>query len=202
MESAIKEIYDEAKKCHKCYPGSSIHVPTPDPNNSGIEAEIFFLFERPGRIGTTKSNLVSFDNEDPTAKSAKKLLEIAGIDRRDIFIANAVFCHPCDDAYRDKPPNMGNIKNCSTYLRKLIDTVQPKLLITIGTSALKAAKYLYPHCTELKNFKLKNNIGTVITENKPTIYPLYHTSRLAQNTRKENEQIDDWKQIPKILSNI
>ena len=202
MESAIKEIYDEAKKCHKCYPGSSIHVPTPDPNNGGIGAEIFFLFERPGRIGT-KSNLVSFDNEDPTAKFAKKLLEIAGIDRRDIFIANAVFCHPLDDTYRDKPPKSVNIKNCSTYLRKLIDTVQPKLLVTMGNSALRAAKYLYPHCKELKKFELnKNNVGTVITENKPAIYPLYHTSWRARGTRKKNEQIEDWKQIPKILSNI
>lgn len=200
MDREIKEIYDEAIKCQKCY--SDIYVPTPDPNNGGIGAEILFLFERPGRIGT-KSNLVSFDNEDPTAQFAKKLLEIAGIDRRNIFIANAVFCYPLDDAYRDKPPNSGNIKNCSTYLRKLIDTVQPKLLVTMGKSALRAAKYLYPHCTELKNFKLKKDIGTVITENKPTIYPLYHTSRRVRaRTRKKNVQINDWIQIPKILSNI
>ena len=55
---------------------------------------------------------------------------------------------------------------------------------------------------QLKNFKLKDNIGEVITDVTPFIYPLYHTSSKARATRPGQKQREDWQKIPIILEDI
>jgi len=55
---------------------------------------------------------------------------------------------------------------------------------------------------QLKSFKLRNNIGEVITDVTPFIYPLYHTSLKARATRLGQKQRGDWQRIPVILKDI
>jgi len=69
----------------------------------------------------------------------------------------------------------------------------------MGNSPLKALKKYYKNSTQLKNFKLKNDIGCVITDNEPWIYPLYHTALRARRTRKAEQQKKDWLKIKEIL---
>jgi uracil-DNA glycosylase family 4 len=167
--------------------------------NGGVNAKILFLVERPGRVGTGKSGRISFENEDPTAKFFRELFFSTGIDRKDIFITNAVLCHPIITGYKDTPASTKELKNCLYFLEKQVKIIRPKLIVTSGTKPLQAIKYLYPHRATLKKFELKNNIGEAITDERPFIYPLYHTSLRARLTRTENQQKEDWSKIPKIL---
>jgi len=199
MDEEILIIFEEAKKCTRCYGNISLHVPLPDEKNGGIDAKILFLVERPGRIGTGKSGRISFENEDPTAEFFRDLFFSIGINRRNIFITNAVLCHPIIVGYKDTPVSTEELKNCLYFLERQIKTIRPKLIITLGTKPLQAIKYLYPHRITLKKFKLKNNIGEVITDELPFIYPLYHTSLRARLTRAADKQRDDWSIIPKIF---
>jgi uracil-DNA glycosylase family 4 len=171
----------------------------PDEKNGGIGAQILFLVERPGRVGTGKSGKISFENEDPTAEFFRDLFSSIGIDRRNIFITNVVLCHPIIGGYKDTPASTKELKNCLYFLERQIKTIRQKLIITLGTKPLQAIKYLYPHRTTLKKFELKNNIGEVITDELPFIYPLYHTSLRARLNRTARQQREDWYKIPKIL---
>ena len=199
MDKEILTIFREAKSCGRCYGDVPLHVPVPDEKNGGIGAKILFLVERPGRVGTGMSGKISFENEDPTARLFRDLFFGIGIDRKDIFITNAVMCHPITIGYKDTPAATKEIKNCLYFLERQIRVIGPQLIVTLGTKPLKAIKYLYPHRTRLRGFELKQSMGEVITDELPFIYPLYHTSRRARLTRPANKQRDDWSKIPEIL---
>jgi len=202
MDKRILTIFSEAKSCRRCYGETLLHVPLPDEKNGGIGAKILFVVERPGRVGTGKSGRVSFENQDPTAEFFRDLFLSIGIDRRNIFITNAVLCHPIIAGYKDAPVSAKELKNCLHFLELQIKTIKPKLIVPLGTKSLQAIKYLYPHRIMLKKFQLKNNIGEVITDERPFIYPLYHTSLRARLTRPANKQREDWSKIPEILKEV
>lgn len=202
MDKEIIAIFKEAKICKKCYGTTPLCVPLPDEKNGGIGASILFINERPGKKGTGKSGRISFDNEDPTAKFFRELFLSTGISRKDIFITNAVLCYPSIKWWTDTPPQGKQIKNCLFFLERQIKIIKPKLIVTLGVTALQAVKYRFSDSRQLKIFKLRNNIGDVITDVIPLVYPLYHTSSKARATRPEQKQRGDWQKIPVILRDI
>ena len=202
MDKKIIAIFKEAKICKKCYGSTPLRVPLPDEENGDIGASILFIYERPARKGAGKSGRISFDNEDSTARFFKELFSSIGISRKDIFITNAVLCYPLIEWWTDTSPERKQIRNCLFFLERQIKIINPKLIVTLGVTALQAVKYLFSNSMQLKSFKLRNNIGEVITDVIPFIYPLYHTSLKARATRPEEKQRGDWQKIPVISKDI
>jgi len=199
VDREITAIFKEAKVCRRCYGDIPLCVPLPDEKNGGRGASIVFINERPGRKGAGKSDKISFDNEDPTARFFKELFSTIDISRKDIFITNAVLCYPSAEWYVDTAPHRKQIMNCLSFLERQIKVVDPRLIVTLGATALKAVKYLFSSSVQLKHFRLRDNIGGVITDVTPAIYPLYHTSLKARVTRSGRKQREDWVKIPLIL---
>ena len=195
----INKIFDKAQTCKRCYGEIPIYVPYPDPKNGKENTKIMFINERPGRIGTGESGYVSFDNDDPSAKHFKECFELLSLSRKNIFITNACICHPKQERYTDAVPNIEEIKNCHYWLEKQIKAVNPKLIVTIGNIPLKSLKLYFRGSEQLKEFTLKKDIGKVIKDTNPWIYPLYHTSLRARQTRNTEQQKDDWFKIKGIL---
>lgn len=195
----VDKIFQKAQKCKLCYGNVPIYVPLPDPNNGKTNVKIMFVNERPGRIGTGKSGFVSFDNKDPSASHFRDCFLQLGLSRKEIFITNVCLCHPKFAGYIDKTPSIREIKNCHFWLKKQIEAVKPKLLVTIGSIPLKSLRLLFSKSDQLKRFKLKYNIGESIKETKPWIYPLYHTSLKARLTRNTKKQRRDWLKIKEAL---
>lgn len=68
------------------------YVPNFDPDDGGVNAEILFLFEKPGpKTDPTEggSGFISQDNNDPTAKATKDFLLKAGVDRKKLSFGTA-----------------------------------------------------------------------------------------------------------------
>ncbi len=176
-------------------------VPFPDEKNGGRGASILFINERPGRKGAGKSGRISFDNDGPTARFFKELFSTIDIGRTDIFITNAVLCYPSIEWYVDTVPQRKQIRSCLSFLKRQTKIVDPKLIVTLGVTALQAVKFLLPDSVQLRNFELRSNIGEVVTDVTPPIYPLYHTSSKARTTRSAQKQREDWQKIPLVLEN-
>ena len=198
----IQYLFDEAKGCQKCYRDNLIYVPYPDPKNAQETAEIMFVNERPGRIGTGASGYVSFNNNDPSAMFCKVCFNQLNLDRNLIFITNACLCHPDFPGYTDKAPTKKEIVNCHEWLYKQISIMQPELIVTIGGTALKSMRLFFASSEQLKTFQLKKDIGKVVRDTTPWVYPLYHTSRRGRTHRDAEKQKDDWLKIPSILEEI
>ncbi len=195
----INNVFDEAQVCNKCFDNGKIYVPYPDPKNAREIAKIMFINERPGRRGTGESGYVSFDNNDPSANFFRECFQQLHIDRQQIFITNACLCHPEYDAYIDTKPTPEEVKNCRYWLNRELAIVQPKLIITIGKVALDSLRWLHSSSYQLRRYRLKIDIGTVIKDTKPWIYPLYHTSQRGRLSRCAEDQRKDWMKIPVIL---
>ena len=195
----INHVFLEAGNCQRCYPGQEIHVPLPDPSNSGGPADIMFINERPGRTGTGESSHVSYENDDPSAKFFRELFESTGIERKQIFITNACLCHPDFESYRDKQPRVSEMANCHHWLREQMKIVRPRLIVTVGWVALQSLlRYqgLWSRSTS-KNFS--DWVGQLIDITDPWIYPVAHTSLKGRINRNSELQREDWADIPKIL---
>jgi len=198
----IQNLFDEAQDCQKCYGANPIYVPYPDPNNAQESAQIMFVNERPGRIGTGDSGYVSFDNSDPSAMFFRACFNLLNLDRKRVFITNACLCHPIFPEYTDKAPTKTEIVNCHEWLGRQLSIMQPKLIITVGNVALKSMRLFFLSSEQLKRYQLKKDIGKVVRDTTPWVYPLYHTSRRGRTHRDAEKQKLDWLKIPSILEEI
>lgn len=202
MVTTIKNLFDEAQNCQACYGKNPIYVPYPDPRNAQESAEIMFVNERPGRIGTGSSGYVSFDNEDPSANFFKKCFNQLKLDRKRIFITNACLCHPVFPDYKDKAPKIRDIRNCHEWLGRQLSFMKPKLIVTLGRTALTSMALFFSSSEQLKAYQLKDDIGKMISDTTPWVYPLYHTSRRGRINRDSKNQQLDWLRILDILELI
>lgn len=201
----IDDLFDEIEKeIRSNHPNLNIYVPRPDPKNGKEKIDILFVNERPGRIGTTKSGYVSFDNDDPTAKQFKELFKLLKISREKIFITNACLWIPHDSDYRDTPPSISELKEGDVWFKEQLTLLEPKLIIAVGKSALRALKVIFPDSKQLKKYTLKKDIGELIRDTNPLIYPVYHTAARVRNSglRTKLQQQDDWLKINEILSSF
>lgn len=115
-----------------------------------FDADVMFVGEAPGR------------NEDlqgePFVGAAGKLLDQLlgeiGIDRDDVYIANVLKCRPPGN--RDPRPD--EIDACKGYLRRQLELVDPKVVITLGNFATRLL--------------LKRTTG--ITRLRGQVYPWWH----------------------------
>jgi uracil-DNA glycosylase family 4 len=192
----IEDFFEQYRaECEACNDGKPVYIPEPDAENGFQGSAVMFINERPGRIGPGKSNKISFENEDPTALWFRELFALTGLHRRKIFITNACLYYPQDPAYRDAPLSAKMIARCAATLEHQIKFIQPRLIVPLGNTALATLRHVFPESQQLWRFILKRDIGTVITDTPMSIYPLYHTSRRAQVTRKREMQKKDWSRI-------
>ena len=197
MNTEILNFFNKYENDCKKFNNGPIHIPKPDPENGtpGKEIILMFINERPGRIGPGQSNLISFLNNDPTAKRFKFLFETLKIKRKNIFITNSCIYYPKRKDYTDKPPTTKEINFSAKILEDQIKRVNPKIIIPLGNTALRTLKKIYP---ELKHVKLKTHVAKLIS-NTQLIFPLYHTSNRAAITRKESSQKKDWGKLKNLV---
>jgi len=111
------------------------------------------------------------------------------------IITNACPYYPDDPDYKDRSPTAKELKCCAPILEDQIVRIRPQLIVALGNVALEGLRYVFPDSRQLKQFRLKHDIGSVISDTTPPIYPVYHTSSRARVTRGKNEQAEDWRKI-------
>ncbi|WP_328514755.1 uracil-DNA glycosylase family protein [Mycolicibacterium palauense] len=66
--------------------------------------------------------------------------ERAGCRKADLFITNAVHCHP----RKNRGSHDHEIVNCSPYLLRELEIVRPRLVIGLGEDAERVLSFIYP----------------------------------------------------------
>ncbi len=123
-------------------------------------------------------------------KRLDALLEVAGLEREDIFIANVVKCRPP----KNRDPRPEEIKACSPFLGAQIEAIKPKILVTLGTFSSQCILKTKKPITELR--------GTFFTQplsfsecSKDTFFalPSQETFNHSSSTGSEQEKEEDAK---------
>ena len=132
--------------------------------SGNTEAKILLCGEGPGR----QEDLQGLPFVGQAGKLLDKLLDLSGLERKNVFITNVVHHRPPEN--RDPLPN--EIEAYGKYLDKIIEIIKPKVIITLGRFSM--AKFLpdvFISSVHGKSFK----VGEF------TIIPMYHPAASLRN---------------------
>lgn len=150
-----------------------------------VDARLMFIGEGPG------------ENEDLTGRpfvgrAGQKLDEMIaamGLQREQVFIANVVKCRPPGN----RAPAPDEIDACTPYLLKQIQTIRPKVIVTLGAPAThymlktkEAMGRLRGRWHEWRGIKLM-----------PTFHPAY----ILRNYTRETRQAV-WSDLQKVMAEL
>jgi len=123
MFDKLKQEYSNCNRCKKlCKSRTQVVFGSGNPN-----AEVLFIGEAPGA------------NEDKqgipfcgmSGKVLSELLSSINLSREDIFITNTILCRP----ENNRNPAKEEVANCKERLDRLIQIMDPKVIVTIGNFA-------------------------------------------------------------------
>ena len=197
MNSLAKQFADlcvEAQACRIC-PDLADKTAVLSELNGALEPKVFFIGEAPGRAGADRTRRPFYG--DKSGDNLQKLLDSINLTRDEIFITSAVMCSPRSATDANRKPTRMEIKNCSAYLRRVLDLIDPPLVATLGSVGLEALKLIQYH-----EFSLREHAGTIQDWDNRILVPLYHPSpQVIASQRGLTLQREHFQTLGKAINN-
>lgn len=189
-----QNLIDAVQSCRRCQSMVGC-VRVLSEANGPFSAKVMFVGEAPGRLGADRT-AVPFHG-DKAGDNFEALLALSGLNRRDVFVTNAVLCNPRDEKGNNAPPSRQNLVNCADNLKAQIDVIKPSLVITLGAAALEATRLIESHALTLSNDvrTSRNWFGRVLA-------PLYHPGARAMIHRGFAMQTADYYYIGELARRL
>jgi uracil-DNA glycosylase len=162
-------------------------------HNGRVGASVLFVGEAPGRQGGDRTR-VPFSG-DQSGRNFSRYLASIGLGREEVFITNSALCNPRTETGANRKPTRGEVSNCSDFLRRQVEVINPRVVVTLGAVALEALR-----AVEYHPFTLKENVGEVQRWRGRLLVPLYHPSpQVLASHRRELQQLEDYKSVARAL---
>jgi uracil-DNA glycosylase len=184
---ALKRVYlEEAKDCRRC----PLHqTRTTVVFGAGdADADLMFVGEAPGR--TEDERGLPFVGQ--AGKLLDKLLGEIGLERSDVFVANALKCRPPGN--RDPQPS--EIEACRDYLERQVELIEPKVIATLGNFSTKLLRADPTGITRLHGQVEVRTVGARAVR----LYPLYHPAAALYTRSMEDVLRADFARLPDLLA--
>lgn len=190
----IKEV-ENCKLCPNVYLGNCLL----NEKNGPLNADLLFIGTAPGKVNPNYENKPFAGGAATTRFNG--YLEEAKIDRKKIFITNAVLHTPIDFEGEARNPNSVEVDNCREWLKQTIRIVDPKILVPLGSIALEAVNALDDH-----GLVFRQHVGKMITFGHFKLFALPHPSPLSRysmddqaqmyfNLKKQYDEVLKWSKI-------
>jgi uracil-DNA glycosylase family 4 len=154
-----------------------------------------FIAEAPGRLGADSSEIPL--HGDKAGANFEELLEYAGINRSQIFVTNAVLCNPKDEAGNNATPSRVELSNCTDFLKRQIELINPQIIVTLGSTALLALNSIAGH-----NLSLRDHVRTIRRWQGRLLVPLYHPGQRAMIHRTLAQQQRDYRFLRRLMNQL
>jgi DNA polymerase len=181
MEQKMYENWEEleaevkgCKKCKLCNARKNIVFGTGNKN-----ADIMFIGEGPG----TDEDIKGEPFVGKAGQLMNKAFEALEIEREDVYIANIVKCR----APQNKNPEQDEVKACMDYLRNQVILVKPRIIVLLGSVALKNILG--------EEYSITNSRGEWLERKGIWYIPTFHPVALL---RDEAKKIDFWRDLKQI----
>jgi len=162
--------------------------------NGNSSARVMFIAEAPGRQGGDRTGVPL--SGDQSGKNFARFLATTGLTRRHIFITNAVLCNPRTPTGANRTPTQAEVVNCSAFLRRQLDIINPEVVVTLGRVALDALRRIQYHPRTLQT-----DAGQVHEWNGRLLVPVYHPSpQVLASHRREQAQLADYAAITRAVA--
>ncbi len=183
----LTDVYREARGCPRC--PELARTRTQVVFGAGnADADLMFVGEAPGKNEDEQG--LPFVGQ--AGKLLNQLLEEIGLERGDVFIANVLKCRPPGN----RDPQPVEIENCSDYLMRQVELIQPRVICTLGNFS---TKLLRGDPTGISKLHGQAEI-LVIGARAVRLYPLFHPAA-ALYTRSLLETLQaDFARLPALLA--
>lgn len=177
----LEEVVKQCRKCRLCETRKNVVFGV-----GNREADIMFIGEGPGADEDAQG--------EPFVGKVGKLMNMAfdmlGVKREEVYIANIVKCRPPNN----RNPQDDEAENCLDYLRNQVILVKPKIIVLLGSVALKNVLG--------KEYGITASRGKWL-ERKGILYmPTWHPAALLRDENKKIDFIKDLKQVIKRYNEI
>ena len=187
-QDTLKTLFNEAAACRRC-PSMCGRSAVLSELNGSVSAKVLFIGEAPGRKGADRTR-VPFSG-DQSGANFDRFLGSIGLKREDIFITSAALCNPRTESGANRRPTQKEIANCSPFLQRTIELINPAVIVTLGSVALEALKRIHYH-----EFNLKQSAARVQSWGGRVLVPIYHPSpQVLASHRREAEQLKDYQVV-------
>ncbi len=174
----LRTIESSAKACTKCPElvrcRHSVVFGTGNPR-----AELMFIGEAPGADEDAQG--------EPFVGRAgqllTKIIAAMGYTRDEVYITNILKCRPP----QNRTPLPNEIANCLPYVLSQIELIQPKVIVALGATALRALLGVQLGITKMR--------GHWYTFRDIPIMPTFHPAYLLRNPAAKREVWDDMKAV-------
>ncbi|HEU4714124.1 MAG TPA: uracil-DNA glycosylase [Pyrinomonadaceae bacterium] len=188
----FQELVAEAASCTQC-PAMCGRSAVLSELNGSPEARVMFIGEAPGRKGADRTR-IPFSG-DQSGANFDRYLKSIDLKREEIFITSAALCNPRAESGANRRPSQKELANCSRFLQRTIELVDPRVIVTLGSVALEALKRIQYH-----ELNLKESAAQVHSWNDRVLVPIYHPSpQVLASHRREAEQLQDYQVVAKAV---
>jgi uracil-DNA glycosylase family 4 len=178
----LDDIAQVIGACHACSLCEGRHNVVPGTGN--VNARVMLVGEAPGK------------NEDLQGKpfvgaaghNLSHLLELAGLTRDEVFIANVLKCRPPSN--RDPQPD--EIQTCTPFLRDQVRVIGPEYLVTMGNFATKFILRTERGITGLR--------GQIHMAGRFKVLPVYHPAAAIYDRTKMADLEHDFEYLGSLLA--
>ena len=211
-EEALAEVAKRIAACEQCK-----YVPNqnPVPGEGNPDAEIMFVGEAPG----AKENETGRPFVGAAGKFLAEMLNSIGLEREDVFIANAIKYQPPGN--RDPLPE--EIALQLPFLKKQIAIIKPKLICFLGRHAMHALLpeetrpisvlhgqlILVPRKQTAISYQQSAKTESLADSREPraespaqAYLPLYHPAAALYNGSMRQILLEDFAKIPGYMDQI
>ena len=179
MFETWEELENSIINCNKCklYQGRQNIVF----GTGNKEADLMFIGEGPGADEDRQG--------EPFVGRAGKLMDLAfqiiGLEREEVYIANIVKCRPPNN----RNPEQDEANSCMNYLRNQVILVKPKIIVLLGSVALKNILG--------QEYGITASRGKWIEKKGIKYMPTWHPAALLRDETKKIDFIKDLKLVMK-----
>lgn len=150
-----------------------------------VPSKVMLFGEAPG----SKEDECGLPFQGRAGELLNSLLKVAGLSRDQVYIANPVRCRPPDN----RAPSNKEIKACSVYTESEIEKVNPRYVILMGATALKAL---------LGETGITEKHGSVIKRGKITYLPTFHPAAALHDPKRFGPLQEDFKKFGRLIAGV
>jgi DNA polymerase len=146
-------------------------------------ADLMFIGEAPGRDEDLKG--------EPFVGRAGQLLtdiiKAMKLTRDDVYIANVIKCRPPEN----RNPEPDELAECRPFIRRQIEIIRPKVIVTLGKFALQSLME--------RGYAITGARGQWLEYDGVKVMPTYHPAYLLRNPAAKK---DVWADMKKVMAEL
>ena len=173
---SLTEIREDIGDCTRC----KLHTQGRKQIVFGVgnaSADLMFVGEAPG----ADEDIQGEPFVGRAGQLLTKMIEAMGFRRDEVYIANVIKCRPP----QNRNPDPDEVESCEPFLFKQIESIQPKVIVALGSFAAKALLKTQDPISRLR--------GRVYAYHGAKLIPTFHPSFLLRSPNQKKYAWEDLK---------